>query len=77
MFRTFVNAFKIPELKKKLLFTALILVLYRIGACLPVPFVNAEAFAGFMSENSGTLFSFFSFLSGTSFTQAALFALGV
>ena len=77
MFRTFVNAFKIPELKKKLLFTALILVLYRIGACLPVPFVNAEAFAGFMDQNSGTLFSFFSFLSGTSFTQAALFALGV
>ena len=77
MFRTFVNAFKIPELKKKLLFTALILVLYRLGACLPVPFVRAEVFANYITQNTGTLFSFFGFLSGTSFSQAALFALGV
>ena len=77
MFRTYANAFKIPELRKKLLFTALILVLYRIGACLPVPFVNAEVFRAYMNAEDGTLFSFFNFLSGSSFSQSTLFALGV
>ncbi|MBQ2736504.1 MAG: preprotein translocase subunit SecY [Clostridia bacterium] len=77
MFRTYANAFKIPELRKKLLITALILVLYRIGACLPVPFVNAEVFRAYMNNEGGTIFSFFNFLSGSSFSQSTLFALGV
>ena len=57
MFRTFLNAFKIPELKKKLLFTGLILVLYRIGACLPVPFVDASTLTQQMELYSGSAFS--------------------
>ena len=57
MFRTFLNAFKIPELKKKLLFTGLILVLYRIGACLPVPFVEASTLTQQMELYSGSAYS--------------------
>ena len=77
MFRTFINAFKIPELKKKLLVTALILVLYRIGACLPVPFVDASTLTQQMELYSGSAFSLLNLFSGNSFTQSTLFALGV
>ena len=77
MFRTFLNAFKIPELKKKLLFTGLILVLYRIGACLPVPFVEASTLTQQMEMYSGSAFSLLNLFSGNSFTQSTLFALGV
>ncbi len=77
MFRTFLNAFKIPELKKKLLFTGLILVLYRIGACLPVPFVDASTLTQQMELYSGSAFSLLNLFSGNSFTQSTLFALGV
>ena len=77
MFRTFLNAFKIPELKKKLLFTGLILVLYRIGACLPVPFVDASTLTQQMEMYSGSAFSLLNLFSGNSFTQSTLFALGV
>ena len=89
MFRTFLNAFKIPELRKKLLFTGLILVLYRVGACLPVPFVSSstvtsvwqyytELFkSGFSSGDGSSVFSILNLFSGNAFSQATLFALGV
>ncbi|MBQ8393898.1 MAG: preprotein translocase subunit SecY [Clostridia bacterium] len=79
MFRTYANAFKIPELRKKLLITALVLLLYRIGSTLPVPFTSAELMSQYMTTGKaeGSLFSFFSFLSGNAFSQATLFALGV
>ena len=44
MFKTLKNAWKIPELKKKLLFTLLIIVLYRLGANIPVPYVSPDTF---------------------------------
>ena len=77
MFRTFANAFKIPDLRKKLLITGLILVLYRIGACLPVPFVDASTFTQQVELYGNSAFSFLNLLSGNSFTQSTLFALGV
>lgn len=43
MFRVFGNAWKIPEIKKKILFTALIIVLYRLGSAIPVPYINGAA----------------------------------
>ena len=55
MFKTFVNAWKIPELRKKILFTAFILLIFRIGAAIPVPFINVGAegiFSG--SQMQGT-----------------------
>ena len=77
MFRTFINAFKVPDLKKKLLITGLILVLYRIGACLPVPFVDASVLTQQAESFSTSIFGFINLLSGNAFTQSTLFALGV
>ena len=74
MFQTFVKAWKTPELRKKILFVLFILVLYRIGAVLPVPFVNAENFS---SVFSGTIFTYLSTLSGGALANATLFALGI
>ncbi len=77
MFGTLKNAFRIPDLRKKLLFTVLILVLYRLGAQIPVPFVSAEALQSFASSASGSIFEYFNLLSGDAFSKATLFALSI
>ena len=77
MFQTMKNAWKIPELRNKLLFTLLIVVLYRIGANLPVPYVSAGILEASNAVNKGTMFEFVNTLSGGAFNQATLFALGV
>lgn len=77
MFRVFGNAWKIPDLKKKILFTVLVLVLYRLGSAIPVPYVNGTELAELMESASGTLFGYFNMLSGYAFSQGTLFALGV
>lgn len=79
MFQTFKNAWKVPELKKKILFTILILLLYRIGAALYVPFVDVDAIGSLADAFSqgGTVFTFISLLSGSAFSQATFFALSV
>ena len=46
MFQTFINAWKIADLRKKMLFTALIVLLFRIGSAIPVPFVDLAGFEG-------------------------------
>ena len=80
MLQTFKNAWKVPELRKKILFTLMIILLYRIGATLPVPFVNLDH-PQFNSEvsslMSGGLFEFMGMLSGNAFSQATFFALSV
>ncbi len=72
MFKTLANAWKIVDLRKKILFTLLIIVIYRIGAAIPVPFVG-----DFTMSTTGTTFEFLNTLSGGAFEQASLFALGV
>lgn len=74
MLQTFRNAWKTKDIRAKLLFTALILVLYRIGTVIPVPFINANNFAGAFS---GTILDYMNILSGGSLGTATLFALGV
>lgn len=54
VFKTLKNAFKVPELRNKLLFTLLIIVLYRFGAVVPVPYVSSEALSYLMSQSSGS-----------------------
>ena len=76
MFQTFRNAWKIEDLRKKILFTALILVIFRLGSAIPVPFIDAAALATTLSSQ-GTIFGFFNLLSGGGFSQATIFALGV
>lgn len=77
MFQTFKNAFKIPELRNKIFFTLFIVLLYRIGVAVPVPYINANYMALMIESNAGTIFDYFNILSGSAFAQATLFALGV
>ena len=68
----------IPELRKKILFTVLILVLYRLGAVLPVPFLSADLLTQMVNTyTDGSIFQYFNILSGDAFSRATLFALSV
>ncbi len=77
MFRVFGNAWKVPDLRKKILFTIMVIVLYRIGSAIPVPYVDGDALSKTMEAASGTLLGYFNMLSGSAFAQGTLFALGV
>jgi preprotein translocase subunit SecY len=75
MFTTFINAFKIKDLRKKILFTLLLLVIYRLGSAIPIPGVNAAAWA---KQIEGlALFDFMSLLSGSALSQFTVFAMGI
>lgn len=76
MLKTFANAWKIEELRKKLLFTLLIILVYRVGANITVPFIDAARISSSLG-GSGTMLGFFNTLSGGAFANATLFALGV
>ena len=76
MFETLKNAWKIADLKKKLLFTLFIIVLYRLGTTIPVPFINAAQFEGALAT-SGSIFQYLNIMTGSAFAQATLFALGI
>ena len=77
MFQTLKNAWKVAELRSKLLFTLLVVILYRIGANIPVPYISKEVLAGGALSTQGTIFDFVNTLSGGAFSRATLFALGV
>ena len=74
MLQTLKNAWKTKDIRSKIIFTLFILVLYRIGTVIPVPFVNASNFA---SSFSGTILDYMNTLSGGSLGAMTLFALGV
>ncbi len=78
MLQTLRNAWMVPELRKKILFTVLILVLYRLGAVLPVPFLSADLLTQMVNTyTDGSIFQYFNILSGDAFSKATLFALSV
>ena len=77
MLETFRNAFKIPELRVKLVFTMIVILLYRLGASIPVPFVNSGMMSELMSSQGDTIFGYLNILSGNAFSQATLFALSI
>lgn len=74
MLQTLKNAWRTKEIRNKILFTLLIVLLYRIGTVVPVPFVEANNFA---SQFNGTIMDYLNLLSGGSLGAATLFALGV
>src|SRR2546430_12661757 len=72
------NLFKVPELKEKILFTLLCLVVYRIGAHIATPGVNVQPLADFLrNQGQGTLFSLYDLFAGGGFGRATVFALGI
>lgn len=77
MFKTFKNAWSIPEMRQKMLYTLFILLLYRIGAAIHVPFTDAEAIAEQFTLAGGNLFAYLNILSGDAFSKATLFALSI
>ena len=77
MIQTIKKAWGIPELRKKIIFTALILLIFRIGNAIPVPYVNTELLTNYMDQLSTTVLSPYNVMSGGAFAQATVFALGV
>lgn len=81
MFKTIKNAWKIPELRKKMLFTVLVIIVFRLGAVIPVPFLDAAQLKAVMDSvagtGSGTALGYLDMLSGGAFSQATLFAMSV
>ena len=78
MFKTLQNAWRIPELRKKLLFTLLILLLYRVGNVIPVPFIDVKLLADYFDSTlSNTILGLYNAMSGSAFSHATVFALGI
>lgn len=77
MLDKFRNIFKIPELKRRILFTLIIFVVYRIGGHVPVPGINASALGEFLRMQQNTLFGLYDMFAGGNFGRATVFALGI
>ncbi len=78
MFKTLANAWSIPELRKKLIFTMLILLLYRIGNVIPVPFVDTAVMAEYFNSSlNNTILGLYNAMSGSAFAQGSVLALGI
>lgn len=77
MLETFRNAWKIDDLRKKILFTLFIVLLYRLGNAVPVPYVDLEALKGFFKDQNNTALGLLNMMSGSSFSKATIFALSI
>ena len=78
MIETLKNAWKIAELRKKIIFTLFILLIYRVGNVIPVPFIDVATLASYFdSVLSNTIFGLMNAMSGSAFSQATVFALGI
>ena len=77
MLQTFRNAWKIEDLRKKIMFTLMVLVIYRLGCAIPVPFILPSALKDMIVSGSGDMLGYLNMISGGAFANATLFALGV
>lgn len=77
MFKTFANAWKIPELRKKILFTALVVLIFRIGSAIPVPFTNILIEGGNLVQEGSTFLNYLIMMTGDAFNYGTLFALSI
>ena len=77
MIQTIRKAWGIPELRRKLVFTMLILLIFRIGNAIPVPYINTELLGNYIDSMSGTVLGLYNVMSGGAFAEATVFALGV
>jgi preprotein translocase subunit SecY len=73
----FVSAFKVPDLRRKIMFTLLIIAIYRLGSHVPTPGIDVEAAQQFSRQAQGGVFQFINLFSGGALTQMAVFALGI
>ena len=77
MFKTFANAWRITEIRKKILFTLFIILLYRVGNAVPVPFVNVTYLQEYFRSLENTVLGLYNVMSGGAFSQATIFALSI
>ena len=77
MIETIKNAWRIPELRKKMIFTLVCLLIFRLGAAIPVPFINRELLEAIFGQYQNTVLGFMNAMSGGSFEQANIFALSI
>lgn len=77
MIQTIRKAWGIPELRKKIVFTVLILLIFRIGSQIPVPYINTDLLGTYLDSMSGTVLGLYNVMSGGAFGEATVFALGV
>ncbi len=77
MFSWLANAWRVPELRKRVLFTALILALYRLGSWIPAPGVDSDQIKQYFSNQGGTILGLLNVFSGGALSQFSLFALGI
>ncbi len=77
MFETLKNAWKIPDLRKRMIFTLLMLIVYRLGAVIPVPGIDRSVVQSMFSGNAGGLLDFFDMMSGGAFKDFTIFALNI
>jgi preprotein translocase subunit SecY len=77
VFSWLANAWRVPELRRRVLFTAMILVVYRLGSWVPAPGVNSETIEDYFRGQSGTVLNLLNLFSGGALSQFAIFALGI
>ncbi len=77
MIETIRNAWKIPDLRKKLLFTVFILLIFRLGNAVPVPGIDTDMLSSYFAANSATILGLMNTMSGGAFGSATIFALGI
>ena len=77
MIQTIRKAWGVPELRKKIVFTLLILLIFRIGNAIPVPYINTTLLGNYLDSMSGTVLGLYNVMSGGAFAEATVFALGV
>ena len=77
MIQTIRKAWGVPELRKKIVFTLLILLIFRIGNAIPVPYINTTMLGNYLDSMSGTVLGLYNVMSGGAFAEATVFALGV
>lgn len=77
MIQTIVQAWRIPEMRKKMIFTVLMLIIFRIGSNIPVPYIDRTMLASMFDANNAGLFGLFDLFSGGSFSNFTIFALSI
>ena len=77
MIQTVRKAWGIPELRKKIVFTLLILLIYRIGSAIPVPYVDTATLKSYLDGMGTTILGLYNVMSGGAFQMATVFALGI
>src|ERR687884_112248 len=77
MFSWLTNAWRVPELRRRVLFTALILAIYRLGSWLPAPGVNSDQISQYFNGKGGTVLGLLNLFSGSALARFSVFALGI